>query len=354
MFMPDVIHTLQTSLKKIRQIGGPAMSTQSIISDLLTDLNINPVLLDIGASAAPPKIWSTLAQHSTYIGFDPDLREIHEELAGAFRRSVIVNEAVISDKGANEVTFYLTASPYCSSTLEPEPVFITHWIYSNLFEVEKKTQVRANTIDSTINRLNVNHIDWIKTDSQGTDLRLFNSISPGVRSHVLAVDIEPGLVEIYKNEDLFTDVHQDFLHNGFWLSDVNVGRFIRMRRTSLYVANSIERVINDAFINETVKSSPTYLEARYFRTIEWLAENSLSRQEYALLWVFAIIDGQLGFAFDLSLEFERIFGNDDLSRRLKSNTLEILKAEFRIRQKRKSFEPIERVLKKIWRMLVRT
>ena len=32
------------------------MSMQSIISDLLTDLNINPVLLDIGASAAPPKI----------------------------------------------------------------------------------------------------------------------------------------------------------------------------------------------------------------------------------------------------------------------------------------------------------
>jgi hypothetical protein len=330
------------------------MSMQSIISDLLTDLNLNPVLLDIGDSAAPPKIWSSLAQHSTYIGFDPDLREIHEELAGAFRRSVIVNEAVTPDKGTNELTFYLTASPFCSSTLEPEPVFINHWLYSNLFAVEKKTQVRATTIDSTISRLNVDRIDWLKTDSQGTDLRLFNSISPEVKSHVLAVDIEPGLVEIYKGEDLFTDVHQDFLHNGFWLSDVNVGRFIRMRRASLDAANSIERAINDALINETVKSSPTYLEARYFRTIEWLAENSLSRQEYALLWVFAVLDEQLGFAFDLCLEFERIFGNDDLSRRLKSNTLEILKTAFRIRQKSKPIERIERVLKKIVRMLIRT
>jgi hypothetical protein len=85
-------------------------------------------------------------------------------------------------------------------------------------------------------------------------LRLFNSLTPEVKSHVLAVDIEPGLVEIYKGEDLLTDVHQDFLHNGFWLSDVNVGRFIRMRRASLDAANSIEKAINDEFINETVKS----------------------------------------------------------------------------------------------------
>ncbi len=310
-------------------------------------------LLDIGASAAPPEIWLSLAPRATYIGFDPDLREIHEELSGAFRRSVIVNEAVTPDPEAKELTFYLTASPFCSSTLEPEPVFINHWLYSNLFAVEKKAQVRATTIDSTIRRLQVDRIDWLKTDSQGTDLRLFNSISPEIRSRVLAVDIEPGLVEIYKREDLFADVHQDFLHNGFWLTDVNVGRFIRMRRSSLDIANSIETMIDDAFIQETVKASPTYLEARYFRTLEWLAENSFSRREYALLWVFAVLDEQFGFAFDLSLEFERIFGNNDLSRRLKNNTLEILKTAFRIRQKRKPFERFERVLKKIANRLLR-
>lgn len=128
------------------------MSMQSIISDLLTDLNINPVLIDIGASAAPPKIWSSLAQHSTYIGFDPDLREIHEELAGAFRRSVIVNEAVTPDKGANELTFYLTASPFCSSTFYDETFFrdknrnvmkyFIHHPYTYLFkEISRSSQI---------------------------------------------------------------------------------------------------------------------------------------------------------------------------------------------------------------------
>lgn len=98
---------------------------QSIISNLLSHLDINPVLLDIGASAFSPKIWESLAPQSTYIGFDPDLREIHEERAGIFSRSVIINEAVTADKDVNEVTFYLTASPYCSSTLEPDPLHLS-------------------------------------------------------------------------------------------------------------------------------------------------------------------------------------------------------------------------------------
>lgn len=322
---------------------------QSIISELLTDLKINPVLLDVGASAAPPKIWTALAPHSTYLGFDPDLREIHEERAGAFQRSVIVNEALTADRAANEVTFYLTASPFCSSSLEPDDTFTNHWLYSNLFAVDKKTQVRATTIDATINRFKLERIDWFKIDSQGTDLRLFNSISPEVRSRVLAVDTEPGLIEIYKGEDLFAVVHQDFLRNGFWLSDVNIGRFIRMRRSSLAVANSTESEINDDFIKETVKSSPAYVEARYLRTIEWLAENSFSRDEYALLWVFAVVDNQLGFALDLCLEFERIFGADALSGKLKSNTLQLMKTAFRARQARKGLEQIERVLRRIAR-----
>ena len=60
-----------------------------------------------------------------------------------------------------------------------------------------------------MDRLSLSGIDWLKTDSQGTDLRIFNSLRPEVRSRVLAIDIEPGLIDAYVGEDLFVDAHKE-------------------------------------------------------------------------------------------------------------------------------------------------
>src|SRR5262249_46181376 len=59
-------------------------------SRLLSQVPPEPVLVDVGASGAPPTIWDSLARHSAYIGFDPDLREIREIPGGRYRRAIIV------------------------------------------------------------------------------------------------------------------------------------------------------------------------------------------------------------------------------------------------------------------------
>ena len=188
------------------------------IRKLLRDLDIRPVLIDVGASGQPPPIWSDIAPQSIYIGFDPDLREIHEDRMSGFHRSVIINEAVTAEKDASEINFYLTRSPFCSTTLAPNPEATAHWLERDLFEVVARATVRATTIDSVLSRLNISQIDWIKLDTQGTDLRLINSISPDVLSRVMAIDTEPGLIDIYQGEDMFVDVHRNLTGNGFWLS----------------------------------------------------------------------------------------------------------------------------------------
>src|SRR5437016_11393833 len=116
------------------------------IDRLLVELDIHPVLIDIGASGAPPDIWDLIAPHSTYVGFDPDLREMHEISDGRFQRAVIVNEAVSAEE-VREVLFYLTKSPYCSSTLPPDTGALSDYIFSDLFAVEKETTVRATTLN---------------------------------------------------------------------------------------------------------------------------------------------------------------------------------------------------------------
>src|SRR5262245_12093760 len=114
---------------------------------LLSQLDASPVLLDIGASGAPPAIWDSIAEHSTYVGFDPDLREMKDIARGRYRRTVIVNSAVTCGQG-HDVNFYFTRSPFCSSTLRPNTPAIQNYIFSDLFIVDREATVPATTLDS--------------------------------------------------------------------------------------------------------------------------------------------------------------------------------------------------------------
>jgi hypothetical protein len=324
---------------------------RKLVNQLLSDVGITPVLVDVGASIRPPAVWDVIASQSVYVGFDPDRREMHDERSAHFRRAVIVNEAVVAAE-APDVTFYLTRSPFCSSVLEPAPDLLSNWLCRDEFEVERTVTVTATTIASAMARIDVGALDWVKLDSQGMDLTLFNSIKPDVRARVLALDVEPGFVEAYRKQDLLVDVDHDLARNGFWLADAPMGGFIRMRRTTLHAAQAIDRRIDEAFIKKTVRASPAYINARYLRTIEWLSQNSFGEREYVLLWVFAVMSNQLGFCLDLAFELERVFGESDLSRRLKQATWLLMKRAYTRWQARRVVAHLTRGPKRVLRKLM--
>lgn len=295
------------------------MKTETIHT-LLSKLGAHPVLMDVGASDAPPDIWKSIAPKSIYVGFDPDSRELHEIPNSSYHKSIMVNEAVTANADQNKVTFFFTRSPFCSSTLSPDLKALSNYMFSDLFEVESESVVPASTLESIMRKVGLPRVDWLKVDSQGTDLRIIKSLGPDLMGRLLAVDIEPGLIDAYQGEDLFIDAHRELMRAGFWLSDCNVKGAIRMRRTTL-----TDLVRNDASVTEkgvrhTFRKSPGWCEARYLRSLESMATQDYSRREYVLLWIFALIDDQLGFALDLELEYARRFGPDDSLKIMKTET----------------------------------
>lgn len=282
------------------------------IDKILMAFRIQPVLMDIGASGKPPKIWKPLARKSIYVGFDPDLRELHDVTKGQYARSIIINEAVTGVSDQNQVHFYLTQSPYCSSTLPPDAVALSHYLFSDLFVVKDEVSATASTLGAVIERLSLQGIDWFKSDSQGTDLRLFTSLPDDIRSRVLAVDIEPGLIDAYQDEDLFVDAHRELLRQGFWLSSLDVKGTVRMKRSTLQAVASHRHELKDSHIYASIRPSPGWCEARYLRTLESLRKRNACKRDYALLWVFSMIEQQWGYALDIAVEYNKVFGNDDL------------------------------------------
>ncbi|MBI4544595.1 MAG: hypothetical protein HY703_05350 [Gemmatimonadetes bacterium] len=292
---------------------------------LLSGLDLPPVLVDIGASGEPPRIWDDIARLSLYLGFDPDFRG-SEVGRGRFHRVLMVPRAAQAAEGAGEALFYFTASPYCSSTLRPDLDSLGEFLFADRFAVQHEGSVPAESLNSVLERLRLDRIDWFKTDSQGTDLRLFESLQPQVRCRVLAVDLEPGLIDAYQDEDLFIDAHRALVGHGYWLSDLKVCGAVRMRRSSLAAARSLVPELDEQTLEARGKKSPAWCEARYLRTIASLRPGGGTRRDYVLLWVFATLDGQFGFAFDVALEYEQTFGADGVSERLKREALAQLAA----------------------------
>jgi len=75
----------------------------------------------------------------------------------------------------------------------------------------------------------------------------------------------------------------------------------------------------------SIKISPGWVNARYLRTLSWLAQGDFSKRDYMVLWVFACLDAQLGFAGDLAVEYEKRFGQDDTSRFMLSEALRAIR-----------------------------
>jgi hypothetical protein len=291
---------------------------------ILAETQFHPILFDIGASGSTPSIWKPIAHHSIYVGFDPDLRDLREISDGTFFKGTIVNKAITSEPEQNEGQFYFTRSPYCSSTLHPDNAALSNYLFAGLFDVVGQDHVPTATLDTVVTQLDLPGIDWIKTDTQGTDLRIFNSLNEPMRSHVLAVDVEPGLIDAYQGEDLFVDTHRDLVQQGFWLSEATICGTQRVSQTALSHLLAHKTGITYNMIQWGVRTSPCWCEARYLRSIEWLTQHNLPQRAYVLLWVFALIDGQPGYALDVALAYEQVFGKDSIAETMQQKTRSIL------------------------------
>lgn len=318
------------------------------VNRLLQELQIHPILADIGASVGFPEMWGPIAAQSIYLGFDPDLRESREETQGVFFKSIVVDEAVTADPSAAEAMFYFTKSPTCSSTLRPDAQSLSNYVFSDLFAVEKEGQVRATTLNAVLKRFQLSGIDWLKVDSQGTDYRLFESLSPDARSRVLALDIEPGLMDAYLGEDLFVEAHQRLVRSGFWLSNLEVQGTARMSETTVSHLLTNDPGLSKEGLMRAIRTSPGWVNARYLRTLSSMASYLCERRQYSLLWIFSVIDNQIGYAGDIVLEYEKKFGPDQASGFMRAETVGALQ---RLGKRRR---PLPQLVKRLIPLPIKT
>ena len=271
-------------------------------------LSSPPVLVDIGASGTIHKKWNPIAKYAICIAFDADSRdfEICESEDKGWRKLYSMNRLVASE-AAEEMDFYLTHSPHCSSSLAPDQKALEPWAFSPLFEVDKVVKLPAVDLHSVLEKIGITYIDWYKTDSQGTDLRIFDALPKSIIRKIISADFEPGIIDAYMGEDKLHQLMAYMDKQPFWVSHMEVKGSQRIDQDDLQNLNYLKR----RFISSFLKTAPGWCEISY---INKLSDKEMTCREYLLGWVFATMKGEHGFAIqaakDGAIKFEEPLFNE--------------------------------------------
>jgi hypothetical protein len=254
-----------------------------------------PVLIDVGASGAIHPDWAALAPYAVCIAFDPDQREMHyvEKSASGFRK-LVVYPAILHDSVSGTAEFYLTASPYCSSTLRPLNEKLDAWAFYRLFDVAKRTQLPAVMLPRVLEEQKLEYVDWFKSDSQGMDLRLFKSLGDALIRRVLVAQFEPGIIEAYENEDALWEVLAFMRGRQFWMTTMTVRGSQRIGRLA---RQALPHVLQRA-PHHLLRTAPGWAELTYLNTFD----DAWSSRDLLLGWVVATVHQEYGFALELALK----------------------------------------------------
>lgn len=263
-----------------------------------------PVLIDIGASGRINPGWKRLARQSICVAFDADDRDF----ATARDRphpyhALHLHNSMVSDRDEPAIDFYLTRSPHCSSSLPPATAQLSAWIFADLFDVEKKVRLRARALPDFLREHDLSYVDWFKTDSQGTDLRLFLSLGDDIVRRVLAASFEPGLIDAYVGEDKLHAILARMDQLPFWIHDLDVRGTQRLSRA---LWEERVRPLTHGLPPIGLKTSPGWVEVSYLNTLE---DPRLDLRDFLLGWVLASLHEQHGFALDVAVRGQRRFAD---------------------------------------------
>ena len=296
----------------------------SIIHDVMTHsslLSSPPVLVDIGASGTIHKKWNPIAKYAICIAFDADSRdfEICESENKGWRKLYSMNRLVTSES-AEEMDFYLTKSPHCSSSLAPDQKALEPWAFSPLFEVDNIVKLPSVDLQSALLKVDVDYIDGYKTDSQGTDLRIFNSLPKEIINKILLAEFEPGIIDAYQGEDKLHNLLAHMEKEPFWISNMEIKGSQRINNLDLKSLNYFQQRSIESFL----KMAPGWCEISYLNKME---QSEMTLREYFLAWVFASLNAEHGFALFVANKGYELFG-DKLLLKLQNKSMKELSSGY--------------------------
>jgi FkbM family methyltransferase len=266
------------------------------IRQIIEKNNLNLVLLDLGASGGTYKPFESLLNYSRLIEVDPDDRDFINQVSNKEKR-IVVREAIIGSSELESADIYLTSDPHCSSTLRPDFSKLSNYSYADLFEVRRIVSVPATSLDRLSRKLNT-HFDWMKIDTQGSELEILQSMQGPLLDRLICCDAEIGLYSHYINSVSFSKFHDFMTANGFQIANlIRVQSRLRLRK------EDVDPFIAPGGSQSALNRWPTSLELRYIRSVGH-DEPLPVKGDFLRLWLIAYSTDNYAYCYFLARRLE--------------------------------------------------
>lgn len=173
------------------------------------------VVVDVGCRWGFAEPFTRDIEHFQLYGFDPDPQEC-TKLNTRYASPKILAVPVALGAEAGQHTLYLTKDPACSSLYQPDPYYTSSYV---AFDCEKEigtTQVEVVRLDEWARDNQIDKIDFLKIDTQGSELDVLKGCG-SLLAEMRAVEVEVEFNPMYLQQPIFSEVDLYLRSQGFVL-----------------------------------------------------------------------------------------------------------------------------------------
>lgn len=297
------------------------------------------VLVDVGARGGLKSNWAAATRHLHLIGFEPDKREFGRlsERQRPESPTTILDMALHNQRGP--IRFNIARDRGLSSIFEPDRTFLDAFPESNRFDIVEVQPVEADTLDNQLHAHRIADVDFIKADTQGSELFVLEGARNALSSSVIGVEVEVEFAPIYRGQPLFADVDGFLRSLGFVLFDLRpcywkreAGRALGGPRGQIIWADALYLKSIPALTAITTPLDPAARKSKILKSM-----------------AIALLYGYCDYAMEIARESGIALSDEERStidaKLREAGEREFARAEFPGRR------PLAAVLHRLWRMI---
>jgi FkbM family methyltransferase len=178
------------------------------------------VLADVGARGGLKKNWQVARPHLRVLGFEPDEREFTRLNSGppSANGDRVFNVALLNRRGS--ITLNIARDAGLSSIFEPNREFLQSFPDATRFDIVDRREVDIDTLDHVVSAHGAEDLDFIKVDTQGSELLVLEGAATILADSVTGVELEAEFAPLYVDQPLFADVDRYMRGVGYLLFDL--------------------------------------------------------------------------------------------------------------------------------------
>jgi FkbM family methyltransferase len=179
------------------------------------------VLADVGARGGVKASWAAAAKHLRVIGFEPDPKEYARLAASAADsggRTVVFRTALHNRQAT--LPLYIAQDRGLTSIFPPNRSFLDQFPDAARFDTIEVQHLDVDTLDHQLESEGIDDIDFVKVDTQGSELFVLQGAAATLERSVAGVEVEVEFASIYQEQPLFADVDRHLRDLGFQLFDL--------------------------------------------------------------------------------------------------------------------------------------